>query len=506
MFHLIEIEKEKRRRLAKKLETEKLNIERYKRYPLQFISERFGINPAAINWLLLDEYRNHSWDGTPNPLMKILDTLAGNKWVGVESATGTGKTFLGALIVFWFLECFDNALVVTTAPKQEQLSLHIWKEITRLFPSFGRGELSHLSIKIINKNDIRRGVGFVAGVKANEESSTRAQGFHAEHMLFILEETPGIPSPVITALQNTSTSPHNLIAAFGNPDSQFDNLHRFIQLENVEKVRISAFDHPNVVLNDPSFIPGAASVEGIKRIENRFGIENSLTLSRTRGISPAQSSESLIKLQWLLNSVDKYKIANRSGLQKIDGTYSLGVDVADSINGDKAAIAEGKGEYLYSIQDFSCSDANQLGKRDVYRIMKEKNILPENIGVDGVGVGAGTINALKELGIKVANLKGSAAPLLLNTTEEFNNLRSQMWWQMREDLRNGIIGIVNDQQLINDLSSPEWSVKNGNIVVEGKEEIKKRLGRSPNKGDAAVYWNWVRCARSRKAAVSAEIL
>jgi hypothetical protein len=33
---------------------------------------------------------------------------------------------------------------------------------------------------------------------------------------------------------------------------------------------------------------------------------------------------------------------------------------------------------------------------------------------------------------------------------------------------------------------------NGVIKVESKEEIKKRLGRSPNKGDAVIYWNWVR--------------
>jgi hypothetical protein len=37
-----------------------------------------------------------------------------------------------------------------------------------------------------------------------------------------------------------------------------------------------------------------------------------------------------------------------------------------------------------------------------------------------------------------------------------------------------------------------WTTRNGKIAVESKDDIIKRLRRSPNKGDAAVYWNWVR--------------
>lgn len=138
--------------------------------------------------------------------------------------------------------------------------------------------------------------------------------------------------------------------------------------------------------------------------------------------------------------------------------------------------------------------------------MREKEIRPEYVGVDGIGVGAGTVNALKELDLQIVNIKGSETPVQFNSAEEFNNLRSQLWWQMREDLRLGEIKITNDPALIADLITPKWIVRNGNIIVESKEEIKKRLGRSPNKGDAAVYWNWVRKGRNQKAFVSVEIL
>lgn len=462
--------------------------EYYQMNPLTYFSDRFGIKPETIDWGRLPEYAERKWDGTPNPMMAILNALVSGKWVGVESATGTGKTHLGALIVYWFLENFENSLVVTTAPKKDQLSLHIWREIGRLYDRFNTGDLTTLKLRMQAGNDDWLAAGFVAGVKANEESTTKAQGFHAEHMLIIIEETPGMPAPVITAFQNTSVGTHNLILAFGNPDHQHDNLHKFCAQGNVEHVRISAYDHPNVVLNNPDYIPGAASMVGINRMLNKYGSsENPFFLSRARGISPAQSQDSLIQLKWCIDAKERELEAS--------GIPALGVDVANSEAGDKAAIAYGVGPVLIEIKDFQCPDSNQLGKRDVANWMKEKSVRAENVGVDGVGVGAGTVNALKEIGHKVKNLIGSESPVKHKGEEDFNNLRSQMYWQMREDLKNGLIKLPEDEELFADLTVPKWSVQNGKIVIESKEKIKERLGRSPNKGDAAIYWNWIRSKR-----------
>lgn len=464
----------------------------YAANPVEYISDRLGVRKEMIDWSLLDEYESHKWDGTENPLKTVLTALAEGKWVGVESATSTGKTFLGACIVLWFLECFKNSIVVTSAPKQDQLSLHIWKEITKLFAMFGKGELTTLRLRMVPNSDEWVALGFVAGIKANEESSTKAQGFHAEHMLIILEETPGIPQQIITAFQNTCTAPHNLMLAFGNPDHQLDNLHRFCKLPNVTHVRISAFDHPNVVLDDANYIPGATSRMGLKRMLDRYGDEmNPLYRSRARGISPAQGQDSLIRLEWCYTAVERSAQIAETQTDP-DRPDALGVDVANSENGDKAAIAKGRGCRLIRVDDFQCEDANQLGKRDVYTLMRQHDISPYMVGVDGVGVGAGTVNALKEAGYAIRNLGGADSPIEQGTEEEFNNLRSQMYWQLREDLRNGVVGFPQDEELFADLITPKWFTRNGKIVVESKEDIRKRLGHSPNKGDAVVYWNWVR--------------
>ncbi|HEX2868792.1 MAG TPA: hypothetical protein VHO03_17255 [Ignavibacteriales bacterium] len=486
----------------------------YQQFPEDYMVERLKVPREAIQWSLNPGYENYKWDGTKDPILTIMKSLAESKWVGVESGTGTGKTFIGAHIVCWFLECFPGSMVVTTAPKEKQLQLHLWRELGRIHGKFGRGELLKLKLRMKKGEDDWLAVGFVAGVGSSEDSATKAQGFHAKDMLIILEETPGIPEPVIAAFQNTSVAEHNLILAFGNPDHQLDNLHKFCSLGNVVPVRISGKDHPNVVTNNPNFIPGAQSREGLKRmLEKYHSPENPLYMSRARGISPAQSMDSLIRLEWCYAARDrreKYEDEDLKGKvfvveSKVEGDRALGVDVANSEFGDKAAIAEGKGVVLFKVEDFQCPDSNQLGKRDVYQRMRDKKIEAHRVGIDGVGVGAGTVNALKEMGQKVVSLGGSDKPHWSKLEEEFNNLRSQMYWQLREDLRNNVICLPDDEELFADLVTPKWEARNGKIVVESKEDIKKRLGHSPNKGDAVVYWNWIRQQKKKSGGISGGI-
>jgi len=470
----------------------------YQKDPVGWMRDRLHIPEEHIRWSRLPAYKGHTWDGDRDPLAKALEGLAAWNDVGVESGTATGKTFiLGAAATLWFLDCFPEALVVTGAPKEQQLELHLWKEIGRLWPRFQAyrpaAKLLHLELRMVPRADLSgfagwQAVGFPVGVGSSEESATKAQGFHAEHMLIITEETPGIHAATMTAFEQTSQAPHNLRLALGNPDHAQDELHRFCQSPDVVAVRISALDHPNVVCNDPSLIPGAASRQKIDQRRKKYGEDNPLFMSRVRGICPTDATDSLIKFSWCVQARDR---PDQEQLE-LEGPEALGVDVANSEEGDKGALARGRGARLRMVSSYACPDANAFA-RD--RVASE--IGPELdagcVGVDGVGVGAGAVNELKRLGHLVESLLGGAAPVaIVEQEEKFLNLRSQMWWQMRLDLQHGRIGLPNDEELFADLTLPRWGIRNGKIFVQSKDELKKKLGRSPDKGDAAVYWNWIR--------------
>jgi hypothetical protein len=74
-------------------------------------------------------------------------------------------------------------------------------------------------------------------------------------------------------------------------------------------------------------------------------------------------------------------------------------------------------------------------------------------------------------------------------TYKFNNLRSYLYWRMREALIDpeSKIALPPDQDLSNDLVAPRFSVKSGKICVESKDDIIKRIGRSPDRADAVIY-------------------
>ncbi len=72
----------------------------------------------------------------------------------------------------------------------------------------------------------------------------------------------------------------------------------------------------------------------------------------------------------------------------------------------------------------------------------------------------------------------------------FYNKRAEWWWRLREylDPESGMdIALPPDRELLADLTAPRWELTPRGIKIELKDEIKKRIGRSPDKGDSLAY-------------------
>ncbi len=492
----------------------------YQRDPIAFAVDHLGIREETLRWGLNPGYDNHFWDGTPEPIVAIAEALVDWKDVGVESATGTGKSHSLGWLTLWFAATWPASRTFSFAAKEEQLDLYAWTEIKKLWPAFKRlfptADLTRLRIRMDGAREEGEGAGWGAvgrsiGVGAHEQVSTKAAGMHAEHMLILVEEASGVPLPVSAAIENTVTDVHNLRAYIGNPDHQHDTLHEFCTSPGVRHIRISALDHPNIVTNnvrdpkwedldnDVAVVPGAVSRKSIARRREKYGEGSRIYLSRVRGISPPEAQDALIQLKWCEEAVGRY-----SDPAFREGPLALGVDVANSEAGDRAAIARGQGACLLEVRSFPCPDSVQLGV-DVGTEIKVDGIDPRRVAIDSIGVGAGTVGRLREMGYPIRALNagsravGSADREARARTgkgawgaEEFANLRAAMWWRFRRDLERGHIALCDDHELFDDLTTPTWFTRGGKIFVEPKEEIRKRLGRSPDRADAVVMWNWVR--------------
>lgn len=85
----------------------------------------------------------------------------------------------------------------------------------------------------------------------------------------------------------------------------------------------------------------------------------------------------------------------------------------------------------------------------------------------------------------------SSAAKTKDGTLSFVNKRAEAWWKARSELDpdqpgGSVIALPPDPELRADLAAPTWTLRPNGIQLESKDDLRKRLGRSPGKGDAVV--------------------
>lgn len=480
-------------------------------------------------WSEYPEYANHVWDGSEDPLYNSAKTLMARRWACILAATGVGKTFFLARVALWFLDVFEDSLVQTTAPNSTQLEKNLWGEIGTLMNAYRKRRpyvrVKHLSIKPEGNNPKcdyggrYELMGMVAQVGAEEQSAVRFQGAHRENMLFILEEGAGIHPAVTTAIKNTASNigdgGNNLIIMVGNPNSKFDELNKFSELEEqVDSYRISAYDHPNVVTDNVKFI-GAVTRGSIELRKSEYGVDSPIFKSRVHGLTPEDEESSLIRLSWI-QQCSKHRAEWKSTERK--GAKAKGIDVANSLNGDAACVADFDGNVLDFIKEFTCPNAAhivdnllmgplELAEKGFHNYglisLRDRPVQQEAIAVDAVGVGVSTINQFLYHHIHVLTIQGGQWEEVIPKDKEgkplyqFAGIRDQMYWELAKDFQKGDlvldIPLKEWRQLSKELTAIKFRFLANRIAIESKDTIKKKLGgKSPNYSDALAMANWAR--------------
>lgn len=116
------------------------------------------------------------------------------------------------------------------------------------------------------------------------------------------------------------------------------------------------------------------------------------------------------------------------------------------------------------------------------------------VQLDVASIGTSVYDALQENNIHTVALNNAAASTGRDRSGllKFSNRRAEFHWRMREALDPEAevpLALPPDAELAADLCAPRFSVKSTGIVVEPKADIKKRIGRSPDKGEACMYAN-----------------
>jgi hypothetical protein len=147
--------------------------------------------------------------------------------------------------------------------------------------------------------------------------------------------------------------------------------------------------------------------------------------------------------------------------------------------------------------------------RLIYREVDVRIVYPEDrraaVNVDIVGIGSAAFDEAKRLGLNVWPVNGASKPYGRDRAGllQFANLRAYAYWSLREALdpeKGDSLQLPDDPELLADLSAPRWQPRPGGIIIEPKDDIRERLGRSPDAGDA-VCLSWLQAAAQNEITV-----
>jgi hypothetical protein len=160
------------------------------------------------------------------------------------------------------------------------------------------------------------------------------------------------------------------------------------------------------------------------------------------------------------------------------GAFIIACDPAE-YGDDRTAIAFRHGRTVYRIEYHQ-----KKGTMQVAGMLAEywRELQPDALFVDKIGIGSGIVDRLKELGVPVIGVNSAERAA---DPERYYNKRAEMWYRMKAWLEDMPNRLPNDPALIADLSAPGYTYSsNGSRLVEKKDDMRKRQVRSPDGGDA----------------------
>lgn len=178
----------------------------------------------------------------------------------------------------------------------------------------------------------------------------------------------------------------------------------------------------------------------------------------------------------------KYVMKARKSHVDSEANLIIGVDPAIG-NNDRTSIIRRRGRLAYKLECFRNHNTMEVAGRLVQIIKAER---PSKVFIDCIGIGAGIVDRLRELGYE--QVEGVNVARTPNLKDKFRNLRAELWWEMREWLMQEMpVQIPDSDELHGDLCSLGFKhTSNGLLQIEGKDQLRARGMPSCDTADALM--------------------
>lgn len=451
--------------------------------PLSWVREILGVKPTRQQvqfFTALGKLLRAKFLLKYNPALikeEGLEDYATKKGITIPAGKGVGKDGCSGMTVPYFLDVWHEARIICTAPGEDQLKTITWPEVKRWV--YAEDEKTHKpkccvaetfdigASTMYNKvTDKKRGFAFmkVAQKNSSEEMSSKTfDGQHSPVLVFIVTEADGVTEGVFTSMDSTMTEDLNFAILLFNPTRTTGYAFR------------SAFDDKEsknwIVLNwnaEDSELVSKASIERAKQ----HGEDSSFYRVFVKGLPPNVEKDALIPFEWIMLARNR-EIENPPELK-----CCLGIDPAGQGH-DRTQICNRTGGVVGKYKTIDkVRTAQIIDDIEDYCLMND----PAITFLDTNGVGTFLFPVLQR---KIMNLRSIVSQSEPRDKTKFANKRAEVFWSLREAFENGMMSIPNDQELIEELTTIKYKKNNKKqILIESKDDIKRRIKRSPDKADS----------------------
>jgi hypothetical protein len=427
--------------------------------PVLFVREAFAVEPDA-------------WQAV------VLRAFNTNARQAMKACKGPGKSAVLAWLAWLYLATRPHPKVVCTSITGDNLADGLWTEMAKWQNKspFLLAAFQWSKTRIVARDHPETWWAsartWAKGADATQQADALA-GIHSDYVLFIIDEAGGVPDAVAAAaeaglanvIDPTKQEAHLLIA--GNPTMLEGPLHRACTSERHLWHVTEITSDPD----DPNRTP-RVSVQWAREQIEKFGKDNPWVLVNVFGRFPPSSLNALL-------GPDEVSAAMRRCLPEEAYDWAakvLGVDVA-RFGDDRTVLAPRQGLVAFQMAEMRGARSTEVAARAA---KAEDEWGADAVMVDGTGgYGAGVIDNL---------VAGGRSPIEVQfggkaDDSRFANKRTEMWWDMAEWVKRGGC-LPNDPELVRELTAPTYTFVGGKLALEPKDQIKARLGFSPDKADA----------------------
>lgn len=443
-----------------------LKIKHWREDPCAFVFDQFGVTP--------DRWQEEALRAFADPTKQR---------ISLQACAGPGKSAVLAWCGWNFLSCYAEK---GEHPKGAAVSITGENLDTNLWPEFAKWQarspfLTHAftwTKTRITANDhpetwFLSARSYPKSATADEQGKTLS-GLHSKFVLSLIDESGAIPTTVLRAAEQAlSNCVFGKILQAGNPISLEGMLYAAATTLAAQWHIIRVTGDPDDPMRSPRI-----DKEWAQRQIDTYGRENPWVMSYILGQFPPSSLNSLLGPEDVMAAIHRTMEPSAYNWAQA----RLGVDVA-RYGDDRTVIFPRQGKRAFFPKVMRHARDSAVSTDIATAVIAERQPFrgaPIIMDATG-GWAAGACDVLKAL-------DSDHAPVNVQFhtpgfDQRYKNRRAEMWFEMAEWVKAGG-WLPNLPELIGELSTPTYTYVGGKFQLEPKEQVKERLGRSPDLADA----------------------